>query len=64
MLLSLLWEGGAQVKAMLVAGHNHIIVSYINVSGGGGSTQETNSVESHLEFWTSANERASDWLYL
>ena len=49
---------------MLVAGHNHIIVSYINVSGGGGSTQETNSVESHLEFWTSANERASDWLYL
>ena len=49
---------------MFIASHYHIIVSYVDISSGGGSTQKADSVEGHLKLWTGANESTSNWLYL
>ena len=49
---------------MFVAGHHHVIVGYVDVSGGRWGTQEADCVQCHLELWTGANEGTPHRLYL
>ena len=49
---------------MFIASHYHIIVCYVNISSGGGGTQEADGVQGHLKLRTGANEGTSHWLYL
>ena len=64
MMWCLFGERSAQVKTVFVASYHHVVISYVNVRGGGRSTQETDGVEGHLKFRTGANESAAHWLYL
>lgn len=63
-LLCFLGERGAQIETVLIARHHNIIISYVNIRGGGRSTEETDGIESHLKLRTCANERATHWFHL
>ena len=49
---------------MFVASHYHIIVRYVDITGGGRSTEEADGVQGNLKLWTGANEGTAHWLYL